>query len=253
MVCEIIETERLVLKPFASLSEEQKKELIKSWDNPFNARFNAEPDSAGSVEELFRREEPTFKDILSYRDTMYFRVVYDKVTGELIGSCRFGKYPEAEDLNTWDFGFNVLLRHWSKGYGSEMVKKFIEIARENNAKYFRGGASNDNLGSYHAMIKNGLKYIGIDNDGDFEYQLDLSAEKPTEEEIKQEWKNLIKMYKTRPDEENATFGAKKLRRLKKINRIIKKMVKKIQAGEDEDSLVKKCFERCNAIETFPMD
>ena len=245
-----IETERLILKPFKSLTEEQKEELIKSWDNPFNARFNAEPDSRKSVENLMVSPEPTFTNIGAgseyYSDTMFFRVAYDKITGELIGSCRFGKYPGSETMVTWDFGFNVLLKQWSKGYGTEMVKKIIEITKFKDAKFLRGWADNDNFGSYHAMIKNGFKYIGIDDDEDFEFELDLSKPKLSEEEIEENWQKHIRRYIRR-------FGKKRYSRLQEINRKIKEMVKRIQAGEDEDTLVQEYFEECNTIEPFPMD
>ena len=247
---EIIETERLVLKPFSSLTKKQKEELIKSWDNPFNARFNAEPNSRKSVEDLAKRKEPSFmlvnEGLDSYYDTMFFRVAFDKISGELVASCRFGKHPPAKDLKTWDFGFNVLLKHWSKGYGTELVEKIIEIAKDEGARFVRGGASNDNFGSYHAMVKSGLKYIGIDETDDFEFQLDLTKPKTSAEDRENEWQKHIRRYKRR-------FGCKKYNRLQMINKKIKEMVKRIQAGDDEDFLVEQYFKECNEIEIFPMD
>lgn len=245
----VIETERLILKPFYSLkdNEELKEELIKSWDNPFNARYNADPDSRKSVEDLIARCEPTFTSLESYYDTMFFRVVYDKNTGELIGSCRFGKYPESDSMDTWDFGFNVLLRHWGKGYGTEMVKKIIEIARSEGAKFVRGGADNDNFASYHAMVKNGFKYIGIDNDDDFEFQLDLTKPTPSKEECEKEWQEHIDRYKDRKNENGLVFGPEKYEDLQDINRLVKEMVAEIQAGGDEDALIQDYNEKVEAI------
>lgn len=261
----IIETERLILKPFSSLRDNLglKEELIKSWDNPFNARYNAEPDSRKSVEELMLHDEPTFTKIGAgkefYRDTMFFRVAYDKKTGELIGSCRFGKYPESKTMKKWDFGFNVLVRHWGKGYGTEMVRKIIEIARDEDAKYFRGGADNDNFASYHAMVKNGFKYIGIDKDKDFEFQLRLSRT-PSKEDCEKEWKKHIKRYIKRKSKDGHIFGSEKYEDLQRINELIKEMVKKIQNGEDEDLLVQqynakveKILDKYNKIKPYEKD
>ncbi len=245
-----IETERLILKPFSSLkdNEKLKEELIKSWDNPFNARYNAEPDSRKSVEDLIARDEPTFANVESYYDTMFFRVAYDKVTKELIGSCRFGKYPESETMDTWDFGFNVLLKHWSKGYGTEMVKKIIEIAKFEDTKFLRGGADNDNFASYHAMAMNGFKRCEEpDRSGDFEYMLDLNAPKRTKEEMKQEWDSHIKAYIDRPNENGLIFGPEKYEDLQKVSKLTKEMVGKIQNGGDEDALVE---EYNNKVETI---
>ena len=245
-----IETERLILKPFSTLTEEQKEELIKSWNNPFNARYNAEPNSRKSVEDLIQRKEPTFtlveKSLNSYYDTMFFRVAYDKKTGNLIGSCRFGKYPDSKTLKTWDFGFNVLIRHWGKGYGTEMVRKIIEIARSEDAKYFRGGADNDNFASYHAMVKNGFKYAGIDKDKDFEFQLKLSRT-PSQEECENEWKKHIKRYIKRKSKNGLVFGKDKYDDLQEINKLIKELVKKIQNGGDEDSLVEEYYQKTEEI------
>lgn len=236
----IVETDRLILKPFKSLSAEQKEELIKSWDNPFNARYNACHDSRKSIEELMKREEPTFSNIKkgsdSYYDTMFFRVAYDKVSEELIGSCRFGKYHGSRTMRTWDFGFNVLVRHWSKGYGTEMVRKIIEIARNEGVTFVRGGADNDNFGSYHAMIKNGFKYYRIDKDKDFEFKLKISRT-PSEEDCKKEWTKHIKRYIKRKSKNGLIFGQEKYDDLQKINMIVKEMVKKIQQGGDEETLV----------------
>ncbi len=61
MINNIFESERLIFKPFSSLTEEQKEIVAKSWDNPFNARYNAMRDAKGSVEELSKSAEPTFK------------------------------------------------------------------------------------------------------------------------------------------------------------------------------------------------
>ena len=55
MVLEIMESERLVLKPFNDLTPEQKIELGKSWKNPFNARFNGQKKPFSAVENLSKR------------------------------------------------------------------------------------------------------------------------------------------------------------------------------------------------------
>ena len=74
----------------------------------------------------------------------------------------------------------------------------------------------------------------------------LNEPKPTIEEIKKAWKEHVDRYIER-------FGQEKYDRLQNIKDIIKIMVKRIQSGEDEDTLVREYFEECNAIEPFPMD
>ena len=251
MIPEVIETERLIFKPFRMLSIEEKLEIGKSWANPFNARFNGQRNPYTSVESLASLNEPTFRNFEDAYDVMYFRAVFDKKTEELVGTCRLGKYWKSENFDTWDFGFNVILKHWCKGYGVDILKTICELARKEGAKFMRGGACNDNFGSYNAMVKNGFRYNDLDEDRDFQFLLDLSAPPRTKEEIKREWDDFIKIYDTRPDEENATFGKEKRLKLKKINDLIKEMVARIQAGEDEDKLVAEYFEICNALVEFP--
>ena len=110
MTKEFFETERLILKPFSILNEEEKKIVGDSWANPFNARYNAMRDPYGSVEELANLPEPTFSDFNNYYDCMFFRVAFSKENGEIVGTCRFGKYHTCENADVWDFGDNVLLK-----------------------------------------------------------------------------------------------------------------------------------------------
>lgn len=250
MVLEIMESERLVLKPFNDLTPEQKIELGKSWKNPFNARFNGQKKPFSAVENLSKRNEPTFNNIQDYYDTMYFRAVFNK-EGELIGSCRFGKYWRAEKPDTWDFGFNILLKHWGKGYGVEILNNICEIAKQSGANFIIGGASNDNFGSYNAMIKSGFVYNGIDADGDFQFVRNLTIPIPSQAEMKLEWEQHIQRYINREDEKHNKFGLKKYNDLNEINKLIKEMVKRVQAGEDEDSLVKEYYKKCKRILKFP--
>ena len=243
MIKEIFESERLIFKPFSSLTEEQKEVVAKSWNNPFNARYNAMKDAKGSVEELSRSAEPTFQDLSNYDDCMYFRVAFDKETNEIIGTCRFGKYHRSKTNECWDFGFNVLLKYWYKGYGVEIIGKMIELAKNEGVKTFNGGADIENYGSYKAMIKNGFEYDDYDEDGDYRYLLDLSKPAKTKTEIDNAWLSHLDMTKK-------DLGIDKFNRLEAINKKIAEMVARIRAGENEDDLVKIYFEELNEIEEF---
>lgn len=244
-----IKTERLIDKPFSLLTKEQKDEIVKSWKNPFNARFNAINNPSDTIEEISSRKEPTFlvieKSFESFKDTNYFRAVFDKKTGELIGVCRFGIYYEKQKLDTWDFAlFNVLIKHWGKGYGVEMLSGVCKFAKTKGVKYIYASANNDNFGSYHAMINSGFKYSGLDEDGDFAFRRDLAKPMPTKEEINEEWQKHIRRYIRK-------FGKRRFDRLNTINKLTKEMHERIKAGEDEDKLVKEYYDICNQIEAFP--
>lgn len=246
MTKEFFETERLILKPFSMLNEEEKKIVGDSWANPFNARYNEMRDPYGSVEELANLPEPTFSDFNNYYDCMFFRVAFSKENGEIVGTCRFGKYHACENADVWDFGDNVLLKHWFKGYGAEIVSKICDIAKERGALRVRGSADKENYGSYKAMTRNGFEFFGLDEDGDYDYYRDLTKEMPSKEQCDRNWEKHMEMTKT-------DLGEEKFANLEFINKEIANLVKRIQAGEDEQMLVEEYFERLNAIEQFPMN
>ena len=237
MIEKHFESKRLIFKPFKELNEEEKKVVGDSWANPFNARYNSMRDPYKSVEEMCGWDEPT-------EWGNWYRVAFLKNTSEIVGTCRFGKYHDSENFDIWDFGFNVVLKHWFNGYGAEMVAKIIGLAKDNGAKTMIGGADIENFGSYKAMVRNGFKFCGYDDDGDYRYTLDLTSDKvATKEEIERTW--VEHLMRAEMD-----FGKEKFARLNDINLKIAEMVKRIQQGEDEGNLVKEYFNKLNEIEEF---
>ena len=169
MINEIIKTNNFIFKPFSTLNQKEREIIIKCWKNPFCARFNVIKNPTETVEELASKSEPKFsifgKNLNCWYDTNYFRVVLDKNSGELLGVCRFGMYFEKQDPNVWAFGlFNVVMNRWGEGLGVKILKDVCEMAKSEGVKYLYAGADNDNFGSYRAMIKNGFKYVGLDED-----------------------------------------------------------------------------------------
>ena len=152
-------------------------------------------------------------------------------------------FPKSTSTDFWDFGFNVLLKHWFKGYGVEMVNKIIEIAKSCGVNKINGGADIENYGSYKAMVKNGFEFVGYDDDGDYDYVLDLNKPTKTKEEIDKIWKEHL-------DRTKKDLGEDKFNRLTKINEKIAEMVKRIQQGGNEDVLTQKYFDELNKIEPF---
>ena len=238
-----METNRLYFKKFSQLSAEEKKIIGDSWANPFNARYNAMRDPYGAVEELAALCEPTFSNPDDYYDNMFYRVAFDKESGKLVATCRFGKYHASKTADVWDFGFNVVLSSWFKGYGAEILDLITTQAKIRGVKQIRGGADIENYGSYKAMVRAGYKYVGYDEDGDYEYMLDLSEEKPSAEEIDSTWNKHI--TRTKKD-----LGEEKFANLEYINKKIFEMVKRIQNGEDEKTLVEEYFAQLNDVEEF---
>ncbi len=238
-----MESERLIYKPFSAITDIENNIIGKSWANPFNARYNSMKNPYGSVQELSQISEPTFTNLNEYYDCMYYRVIFSKQTGELIGTCRFGKWYKCDNLDVWDAGANILLKYWSDGYGEEVLGAMVKIAQEHGAKYFVGVADIENFGSNKIMIKNSFDFVEIDEDGDYFCKLDLSKPKKSKEEIKENWQ----FYLTKVQE---CVGEEKLQRLQLVNSKIKELISRIKTGEDEDNLVKMYFEQLNAIEKF---
>ena len=249
MIQEIITTKNFIYKPFSGLTENERRVIIDCWKNPFCARFNAIKNPSQSVDELASKPEPSFsvmgENSECWFDTNYFRVVLDKNSKEVVGVCRFGMYFEKQNPNVWDFGlFNVVMNRWGEGLGVEILKDVCEMVKSQGIKYLYAGADNDNFGSYRAMIKNGFKYAGLDEDDDFEYRRDLTKPMPREEEIQEEWEKHKRRFIRR-------FGKKRYERLTKINDLTKEMIVRIKNGEDENKLVQEYYKICNAIEEFP--
>ena len=151
---------------------------------------------------------------------------------------------EKQKRDVWDFAMpNVLMKHWGNGYGVEMLTGVCEFAKSKGVKYLYAGADNDNFASYHAMIKSGFKYAGLE-DGDFSFKRDLSKPMPTKQEIDEEWQKHIRRYIRK-------FGKRRFDRLNKINELTKEMLKKINNGGNEDTLIAEYYQICNSIEEFP--
>ncbi len=233
----------LEFRPFRELSPEQLHEIGRSWANPINARYNEMRDPYGSAIELAGLDEPTFSNKDDYYDNMYYRAVFKKGTEELIGTCRFG----CDEV--WDFGFNILLKHWFEGYGVKILQHIIEVERAHGATRIRGGADIENFGSYKSMVKCGFVMSkDLDKDGDFEYWLEdvQNHIMPTSDEIEKNWKHHLKRANEEfgtvklngTDEKRISVELSNVRMLGlgDINKLVSTLVQGIKAGGDEDIL-----------------
>lgn len=232
----MISNRELEFVPFRELTEEELHLIGKSWANPINARYNGMRDPYGSAIELSKLEEPTFIDKDNYYDHNYYRAVFIKRndgTGnrEMIGTCRYGNYE------VWDFGFNILLKHWFEGFGAQILSHIIECEREAGATRIRGGADIENFGSYKAMVRNGFVMSRnpdeeLDSDGDFEYWLEdvQNYTSIAENDVDRNWEYHM-------ERANARLGKIRMQCLDDVNNLVFDLVKKLKAGGDEDKLV----------------
>ena len=222
MVSNVLETERLILRRFGydkfgnKLDKQQRKievfQIFKSWSNPQNYRYNEITWDIDDVDEMFDYDFPTSWD-------MYYMIAESKESGEIIATCRFGKYHDDETNLVWDFGYNVFRgddkesytlddvrsvfdenglvkdeKYWGKGYAKEILNLIMKIAKSEGIHKLYSGADIDNFASIKAMIKNGFIFSTIDEDGDPCMEYDLLNKRQSEmskEEIDRAWENYL--------------------------------------------------------------
>lgn len=242
MVQDVYETERLIIRKFGHYKdgtpmskEDRAKEverIFKSWYNPQNYRYNEITWDKASVDEMFDYKQPTDWG-------MYYRIAELKGTGEIVATCRFGKYYGDQTDTVWDFGYNVFrdddkdfypyeeikrafqpngikkdINYWGKGYAKEILEKIIEIAIEEGRAKLYAGVDMANYGSQKVMIANGFVFSEIDEDNDPCLELDLSSynssKKRSQEEIALAWSTYLKILDEKKEEyehemENSTL------------------------------------------------
>ena len=245
----MIDNRELEFVPFRELTDRELFLIGKSWANPINARYNGMRDPYGSAIELSKLDEPRFLDKDNYYDSNYYRAVFIKGNGhsehrELVGTCRYGNYK------VWDFGFNILLKHWFKGLGAQILKHIIEVEQAYGANRIRGGADIENFGSYKAMVRNGCVMSRdidkeLDSDGDFEYWLEdvQNYKSPTANKVKDNWDYHMQRVKAR-------LGQIRMKCLDDVNKLVFGLVERLKAGEDEDKLLAEYMPKIDKLYTL---
>ncbi len=194
--------------------------LYKSWSNPQNYRFNEIPRAVvclpdgtviTGIESIAQMVDYSWPSEYG----QYYFVIEDSLTKELIGNVRIG--CDYGDKDVWGFGYNLVRQddkseytmddinlafmpdgvtkdaNWGRGYATAIVKFIINLAREQNIKKVISGADILNFGSIKPMLKNGMEYVGVDDDIDPTCEIDLTKPTtiPTEEELDKIWKEYL--------------------------------------------------------------
>lgn len=201
---------KLIMRRF---TEADAHRVFMAWNNPQSYRYNSIDWEERSIRYIANRPWPSDHGL-------YFMVLEDVKTHELLATCRFGRYWNSkEEDKVWDFGYSTFRSDdkeeytieevksafkdgikpdslcWGKGYSSIMVEEIIKIAQSEGIKQIRSGADGVNLASQKVIMKNGLKFLDMDKDGDVDFYHNFYDEngnfvpliKPTKEQLEPVW------------------------------------------------------------------
>ncbi len=147
----VLETERLILRPFR---QEDAEEVFECWESdPDVARymFWTSHNDIEKTKEWIRFELGQIE-----KEDWYRFAIIRKETNELIGT---GLIYYEEEVQCWEIGYNLGKKYWGKGYTTEAMQTILEFAvRELKLTEVVGRYAKENPGSGKVMQKLGFKY-----------------------------------------------------------------------------------------------
>lgn len=148
----ILETDRLVLRPF---SMEDAQEVFTCWES--------DPDVAKymfwcSHNDIARTREWLSFEIGQIPSDEWFRfAVVLKSTGELIGT---GLVYMEEEYDLFEVGYNFGKKFWGQGYATETMQEIIGFAKNVlKVDELVGRYAKENKASGNVMRKLGFRYV----------------------------------------------------------------------------------------------
>lgn len=151
MITPVLETERLLLRPFCT---NDAQDVFDCWES--------DPEVAKYMFWTSHKDIEKTKKWISFeigqisKDDWYRFAVVLKGTGELIGTCLV--YYE-DEVKCWEIGYNLGKKYWGKGYTTEAMREVVSFAREKlGIKELVGRCAKENPASEKVMVKLGFKY-----------------------------------------------------------------------------------------------
>ena len=132
MLFNCYKTERLIIR---DMLEEDAKAVFEIWSNEANEEYMSDPVSSEEEIKSFCIENKKSDN------HNYLAVATLKETGEIIGTCCFGRT--------------------NKGYATEIVKSIIAFGRILGIKDFVSSCATENIASAKVMEKSGMKFDHI--------------------------------------------------------------------------------------------
>ena len=147
----ILETERLIMRPFR---REDALEVFECWES--------DPDVAKymfwtSHNDIEKTKEWIEFELGQIEKNDWYRFALElKETGELIGTALI--YYE-EEVENWEIGYNLGKKYWGKGYTTEAMKMVLEFAtKQLEISEIVGRYAKGNPASGNVMQKLGFQY-----------------------------------------------------------------------------------------------
>ena len=147
----ILETERLLLRPF---KKEDEKEVFECWES--------DPDVARYMMWVSHDDIEKTKEFIDYElsmissDQWYRWCIAQKETNAIIGTC-LTYYNEEEDC--WDISYNLGKKYWGSGYITEAMKKAMDFTIHTaGIREFIATHATVNQASQRVIEKLGFRY-----------------------------------------------------------------------------------------------
>ncbi len=151
MTTPILETERLLLRPFTI---EDTQEVFECWESDADVARYMMWESHNDIEKTKKFIEYELS-MLSI-DKWYRWCITDKITKTIFGTCLI--YFNDEE-NCWDISYNLGKKYWRRGYVTEAMKKVMEFAIHSlGLKEFIAAHAIENPASGKVIEKLGFQY-----------------------------------------------------------------------------------------------
>jgi RimJ/RimL family protein N-acetyltransferase len=153
----IIETERLLLRPFESSDAESLFEMDKN-PNVHNFLWKKPVENINEVHAYIKMVQKQYTEIGIGR----FSTIL-KETGELIGwtGIKFvNDHVENGNTNFYDYGYRLNEKFWNKGYATEATKAWLKYGfNEMKIEKMNAYTHSENGASNHILEKNGMQLM----------------------------------------------------------------------------------------------
>lgn len=148
----ILETERLILRPFCM---EDARDVFQCWESDPDVAKYMFWESHNDINKTIDWVKKELSKINA--DDWYRWAILLKETGELLGT---GLIYVDEHYGKFEIAYNLGKKAWGFGYTTEVMQEVIKFAKEElKIKEIMGRHAKENLSSGRILEKLGFKYV----------------------------------------------------------------------------------------------